>query len=174
MSGERNRSGKCERRSPPPPSLLAAKYTTGWRLWQQKQERQLANWHRQGDRFPGSAAYDMIGWKVTSLKKTPEGRKNLMNQVAAIDPSLFRRTVVEAATLPDRDLAILLDIVAFLKQQESTETAADIRRAARQRATALRSLPREQLVAQFREVGERIRRQVIASGAGIDGDWEGD
>lgn len=97
-----------------------------------------------------------------------------MNQVAVVDQSLFRRTVVEAASLPDGDLAILLDVVAFLKQQRTTETAADIRRAARQRAAALRSLPREQLAAGFREAGEKIRSQVIASGSAIEGDWEGD
>ncbi len=97
-----------------------------------------------------------------------------MNQVQVVDQSLLRRTVVEVAGLPDDDLAILLEIVALLKQQRAAETAADIRRAARQRAMTLRSVPRDQLVAQFREAGDRIRDQAVASGMAIEGDWEGD
>jgi hypothetical protein len=97
-----------------------------------------------------------------------------MNHVQVIDQSLLRRTVVEVANLPDDDLAIVLDVVAFLRQQRSAETAADIRRAARQRAKALRALPRDQLAAQLREVGERMRSQAVASGMAIEGDWEGD
>lgn len=94
--------------------------------------------------------------------------------VQIIDQSLLRRTVVEVANLPDDDLAIVLDVVAFLKQQRSAETVADIRRAARQRARVLRALPRDQLALQLREVGERIRGQAIASGVAVEGDWEGD
>lgn len=97
-----------------------------------------------------------------------------MNHIQEIDQSLLRRTVVEVVNLPDDDLSIVLDVVAFLKQQRSAESAADIRRAARQRAAALRSMPRDQLAAQLREVGERIRGQVIANGMAVDGDWEGD
>lgn len=97
-----------------------------------------------------------------------------MNRVQAVDQSLLRRTVVEVASLPDDDLAIVLDVVAFLKLQRSAETAADIRRAARQRAQALHAMPRDQLAAQLREVGERIRSQAVASGTAFDGDWEGD
>ena len=97
-----------------------------------------------------------------------------MNHVQSIDQTLLRRTVVEVAGLPDDDLAIVLDVVAFLKQHRTTETTADIRRAARQRAAALRALPRDQLAAQLREVGEKIRSQAVASGTAIEGDWEGD
>lgn len=97
-----------------------------------------------------------------------------MNHVQVIDQSLLRRTVVEVANLPDDDLAIVLDVVAFLKQQRSVDSAAEIRRTARQRAAALRALPRDQLAVQLREVGERIRGQVVASGMAIEGDWEGD
>lgn len=97
-----------------------------------------------------------------------------MNHVQVIDQSLLRRTVVEVASLPDDDLAIVLDVVAFLKQQRSVDSAAEIRRTARQRAAALRALPRDQLAMQLRDVGERIRGQVVASGMAIEGDWEGD
>ncbi len=97
-----------------------------------------------------------------------------MNHVQVIDQSLLRRTVVEVANLPDDDLAIVLDVVAFLKQQRSVDSAAEIRRTARQRAAALRALPRDQLAVQLREVGERIRGPVVASGMAIEGDWEGD
>ena len=97
-----------------------------------------------------------------------------MNQVQISDQSLLRRTVVEVANLPDDDLAILLDVVALLKQQRTTEMTTDIRQAARQRALVLRSIPRDRLAEQFREVGERIRSQAVASGTAIDGDWQGD
>lgn len=97
-----------------------------------------------------------------------------MNHVPMIDQSLLRRTVVEVANLPDDDLAILLDVVALLKQRRPGELTADIRWAARQRAMDLRGMPRDQLAAQLREVGERIRAQAIASGTAIDGDWQGD
>ena len=73
-----------------------------------------------------------------------------------IDQSLLRRTVVEVANLPDDDLAILLDVVALLKQQRTNELTADIRRAARRRAMEFRGLPRDQLAAQLREVGEQL------------------
>jgi phosphoserine phosphatase len=101
-------------------------------------------------------------------------KEKLMDQAQLIDHSLIRRTVVEIATLPDDDLAILLDIVALLKQQRAKSTAADIRRAARQRVATLQNMPREQLAAQFQEVGERIRSQAIAEGTAVEGDWEGD
>lgn len=97
-----------------------------------------------------------------------------MNHVQMIDQSLLRRTVVEVASLPDDDLAILLEVVALLKQHRANEMTADIRQAARRRAMDLRGLPRDQLAAQLREVGERIRAQAIASGTAIDGDWQGD
>ena len=97
-----------------------------------------------------------------------------MNHVQMIDQSLLRRTVVEVANLPDDDLAILLDVVTFLKQQRISEMTADIRQAARQRALALRGAPRDQLAAQFREVGERIRSQAAAAGTTVERDWEGD
>jgi len=88
-----------------------------------------------------------------------------MNQAPLINQSLLRRTVIEIANLPDDDLAILLDVVAFLKQQRSAVTPSEIRRAARQR---------DQLVAQFRQVGSSIQSQVIASDTAVEGDWEGD
>lgn len=97
-----------------------------------------------------------------------------MNYAQPVDQSLLRRTVVEVASLTDDDLAILLEIVAFLKQQKSSETVADIRRSARQRAAALRDTQRSQLAAQLREVGEKIRGQVIANGMAVEGDWKGD
>lgn len=97
-----------------------------------------------------------------------------MNHVHIIDQSLLRQTMVEVANLPDDDLAILLEVVALLKQQRASEMTADIRRAARQRAIDLSGTPRDQLAAQLREVGERIRSQAIVSGTAIDGDWHGD
>ncbi|MCL4870083.1 MAG: hypothetical protein KJ063_14050 [Anaerolineae bacterium] len=97
-----------------------------------------------------------------------------MTQIALTEPSLLRRTVVEVANLPDDDLVILLDIVTLLKQQRTTQMVEDIGRAARQRAMVLRDQPHDQLAAQFREVGEKIRHQAITNGSAIEGDWEGD
>ena len=97
-----------------------------------------------------------------------------MNPIQMMDQSLLRQAVVEVASLPDDDLAIVLDVVALLKQQKATGTAADIRLSARQRAIALRSVPRNQLATQYREIGEKIRSQAIADGTAVEGNWEGD
>lgn len=97
-----------------------------------------------------------------------------MNVAEMIDQSLLRRAVVEVAGLPDDDLAIVLDIVALLKQQKTTDAVADIRIAARQRATTLRAMSRDQLATQYREIGEKIRGQAIAEGTAIEENWEGD
>lgn len=97
-----------------------------------------------------------------------------MNHIQTLNQSLLRRTVIEVASLPEDELAIVLDVVTFLKQQRSAETVGDIRQTARKRANELRALPRSQLVAQMRVVSQRIRSQVVAGGLAIDGDWEGD
>jgi hypothetical protein len=99
---------------------------------------------------------------------------DLINQIQQPDPSLLRQTVVEVAALPDEDLVILLEVVAFLKRERQAAAITDIRQAARQYAAAVRAMPREQLARQFHETGERIRTQVIESGTAINGDWEGD
>lgn len=108
---------------------------------------------------------------ISSIRKEDTAT---VNHVQMIDQSLLRRTMVEVANLPDDDLAILLDVVVLLKQQRTSEMTADIRKAARQRALELRGTPRDQLAAQLREVGERIRSQAIASETAVDGDWQGD
>ncbi len=97
-----------------------------------------------------------------------------MAQAQLIDQSLLRQTMVEIANLPDDDLAVLLGVVEFLKQQRTKATVRDIRQAARQRAAELQGLPREELTGRFLAVGERIRSQAVAQGTAIEGDWESD
>lgn len=97
-----------------------------------------------------------------------------MTNVQLHNPSLLRRTVIEVANLSDEELTAVLSLVQRLKEERPQKTAAEIRRVARQRAVALRDVPREQLAAEFRELMEQVRAQVIADGTAIDGDWEGD
>lgn len=42
------------------------------------------------------------------------------------------------------------------------------------RAHLLQDVPREQLVARFAELTEEIRREAIAKGTAIEGDWVGE
>lgn len=50
----------------------------------------------------------------------------------------------------------------------------EIREEARRRANLLKDVPREQLVAQFLELGEQIRQEAIAKGTAVDGDLTDD
>jgi len=49
-----------------------------------------------------------------------------------------------------------------------------MRAEARRRATLLRDVPREEIVARFLELAEEIRREAIAKGTAVEGDWQGD
>jgi hypothetical protein len=49
-----------------------------------------------------------------------------------------------------------------------------MRAEAQRRATLLRDVPREEIVARFRELTEEIRQEAITKGTAIEGDWRGD
>jgi hypothetical protein len=91
---------------------------------------------------------------------------------------LVRRAVIEIARLPENDLLLVIEFVADLKQMRAAApakvAAAQIRAEAQRRAAQLGNLSREELVARFNAVTERIRAQAIANGTAIEGDWEGD
>ena len=100
-----------------------------------------------------------------------------MEQINVLPPQeLLRRAVIEVASLPERDLVVVLEIVADLKQTKAARRAqaAELVARARKRAEELKDMPREQVFAQFRAAIESIRAGVIAKGTAIEGDWEGD
>jgi hypothetical protein len=49
-----------------------------------------------------------------------------------------------------------------------------MRAEARRRATLLRDVPREEIVARFWELAEDIRQEAVAKGTTVEGDWESD
>jgi len=104
-----------------------------------------------------------------------------MNTTYPREQLLIRHAIVEIASLPDDDLAIVVEIVNYLKQQRQAvagsatpPSAAEIRTQARQRANLLRAMPRQALVTQFQALSERILAQAMAQGTAIDGDWARD
>ena len=79
---------------------------------------------------------------------------------------LVRRAVIEVASLPEKDLVVVLQVVADLKRAkaERRAQAAEIVARARERAAELKGLPREQLFDQFWAVLESIRAEAVAKG----------
>lgn len=71
-----------------------------------------------------------------------------------------------------------MELVDYLEEQHPPGTAkrvslAEIREEAQRRAVLLKDVPREQLVARFVELGDKIRREAVRKGMAIDGDCEG-
>ncbi len=100
-------------------------------------------------------------------------------QVQALPPQeIVRRAVIEVASLPEKDLVLVIEFVADLKQSRTGDSqrpsASEILARARQRAAEMASLPREEVFARFMAAAERIRAQAVANGTAIEGDWEGD
>ena len=58
--------------------------------------------------------------------------------------------------------------------ETSSSSVETMRAEARRRATLLRDVPREEIVARFLELAEEIRREAIAKGTAVEGDWQGD
>lgn len=90
---------------------------------------------------------------------------------------LLRRTVIEVAGLSESDLLVVLEVVDDLKQRSPvnhTVPVADILARARRRAAELQDMPRENLMASFINLTERMRARAIERGTAIDGDWESD
>jgi hypothetical protein len=73
---------------------------------------------------------------------------------------------------------LIVEFVSYLKQRRSTPgrklSAAEIRAEARRRASALKGVPRHELVARFQELSESILAQAVAKGTAIEGDWQRD
>ena len=96
-----------------------------------------------------------------------------------MSPALVGQVVSELTRLPEEDLSLVIEFVEFLKQcRAATPTQrlspAEMRAEAQRRATLLRDVPREDIVARFRELTEEIRREAIAKGTAVEEDWRGD
>ena len=93
-------------------------------------------------------------------------------------PTLIGRVASELTRLPEEDLSLVIEFVEHLKQRRAIPreplSPAEMRTEARRRATLLRDVPREEIVARFLELAEEIRREAIAKGTAVEGDWEGD
>jgi hypothetical protein len=92
--------------------------------------------------------------------------------------TLIGRVASELTRLPEEDLPLVIEFVEYLKQRRAKPTQwlspAEMRAEARRRASLLRDVPREEIVARFRELTEEIRQEAIAKGMAIEGDWGGD
>jgi len=88
------------------------------------------------------------------------------------------RVASELTQLPEEDLPLVVEFVEFLKQRQAKSvqslTLAEMRAEARRRAALLQNVPREEIVARFRELTKEIRQEAIAQGTAIEGDWVGD
>jgi hypothetical protein len=97
---------------------------------------------------------------------------------ATVRPTLVGQVVSELTRLPEEDLSLVAEFVEFLKQRRTMPTQrlspAEMRAEARRRATLLRDVPREEIVARFWELTEEIRQEAITKGTAIEGDWRGD
>jgi len=85
---------------------------------------------------------------------------------------------LQLAALPEEDLPLVFELLDVLKERHSRPqkplSAPEIRELAKGRARLLQDVPRDALMARFLELGEEIRRQAIAKGTAVDGDWESD
>ena len=88
------------------------------------------------------------------------------------------RVASELTQLSEEDLPLVVEFVEFLKQRQAKSvqslTLAEMRAEARRRAALLQNVPREEIVARFRELTKEIRQEAIAQGTAIEGDWVGD
>ena len=88
------------------------------------------------------------------------------------------RVASELTQLPEEDLPLVVEFVEFLKQRKARSaqrlSLTEIQAEARRRAALLQDVPREEIVARFRELTEEIRQEAIAQGTAIEGDWVSD
>ena len=97
----------------------------------------------------------------------------------AVSPAqdLVRRAVIEVAQLPENELLVVIEIVGDLKKQRAQKkraAAADLVARARQRASEISRLSREEMMERFSQTLEAIRAEAIAKGTAIEGEWESD
>ncbi len=100
-----------------------------------------------------------------------------MTLVASPSHDLVRRAVIEVAQLPENELLVVIEMVGDLKKQRAQKkraTAAELVARARQRATEISHLSREEMMERFSQTVEAIRAEAIAKGTAIDGEWESD
>jgi hypothetical protein len=93
------------------------------------------------------------------------------NEAAKVSVS---QVAARLAELPPEDLPLVVDFLDYLKERRPVSASARLRTEARRRARLLQDVPREQLAARFAELTEEIRREAIAKGTAVDGDWVGD
>lgn len=91
-------------------------------------------------------------------------------------PDVLGKVALKLARLPEEDVRLVIELVDYLDGQRPSAplSPAEIAAEAQRRADLLKDVPRDQLVARFVELGEEIRREAIAKGTAIDGDWAGD
>lgn len=89
------------------------------------------------------------------------------------------RVAMELVQLPEEDLSLVAEFIKYLKGQRQPVAARRVSAAqlvaeARRQANALQDVPRAEIASQFAALVENIRRQAIAQGTAIEGDWIGD
>ncbi len=94
----------------------------------------------------------------------------------AAEGRLIGRVTAALADLGEADLALVADFVDLLRGHRDDDrlSPGQIRTEARRRSRLLADTPREQLVARFFELGREIRREAMARGKAVEGDWMGD
>lgn len=102
-----------------------------------------------------------------------------MSANVSVENNLVRQAVIEVASLPEEDLPLIVEFMSYLKQRRHAATerklsATEVRAEARRRASALKDVPRQDLVARFKELSESIRAQAVVQGTAFEGDWQRD
>ncbi len=90
--------------------------------------------------------------------------------------SMIGHVVLELTQLSEEDLPLVVEFVDYLKRKRQVEpqhrlSVAEMRAEARRRVGRLRKVPRDEIVARFRELTEEIRQEAVAKGTAIEGDW---
>lgn len=98
---------------------------------------------------------------------------------SATATGMIGRVASELTWLPEEDLPLVVEFVDYLKRRcqitpRRRLSVTEMRAEAQHRACLLRDVPRDKVVARFRELTEEIRREAIAKGTAIEGDWSGD
>jgi len=93
-------------------------------------------------------------------------------------PDLIRKTIIEVASLPEKDMLSVLEVVGKIKQREKDGlpnlTVAEIRAEAKRIAAETAGMSRKEVMNRFRETVEQIRSEAIAKGTALEGEWERD
>ena len=98
-----------------------------------------------------------------------------MNTDTLATQDLIRKAVIEVAQLQDKELLIVIEMVATLKKQRARpnrELAVEILARAKIRAEEMKHLSREEAMEKFSKSLDAIRAEAIANGTAIEGEWE--